>query len=132
VSALDRLLGAWEFTMHHSAMSEPISGRQRYERVLDGAFVLMHWTYDHPDFPDAMAFISDDRYHYFDVRGITRVFDLTVEAAGWSMVRLDDDFSQRSTARFRGPDAIDTTGELSTDAGVTWQPDFTMTAQRVS
>ncbi len=131
MSALDRLLGAWEFTMHHSAMSEPISGQQRYERVLDGAFVLMHWTYDHPDFPDAMAFISDDRYHYFDVRGITRVFDLTVEAAGWSMVRLDDDFSQRSTAHFRGRDAIDTTGELSLDAGVTWQPDFTMTARRV-
>ncbi len=131
MSALDRLLGAWEFTMHHSAMSEPISGQQRYERVLDGAFMLMHWAYDHPDFPDAMAFISDGRYHYFDVRGITRVFDLTVEAAGWSMVRLDDDFSQRSTAHFRGRDAIDTTGELSLDAGVTWQPDFTMTAQRV-
>ena len=76
MSALDRLLGTWEFTMHHSAMSEPVTGRQRYERALDGAFVLQHWTSYHPDFPDAMALLSDDRYHYFDVRGITRVFEL--------------------------------------------------------
>ena len=131
MSAVDRLLGAWEFTMHHAAMSGPITGRQQYERVLDGAFVLLHWTYDHPDFPDAMALLSDDRYHYFDVRGITRVFDLKVDDAGWSMVRLDDDFSQRSTARFRGPDAMDGAGEISSDAGVTWQPDFTITYQRV-
>ncbi len=132
MSALDRLRETWEFTMHHSAMSEPVTGRQRYERVLDGAFVLQHWTYDRPDFPDAMALLSEDRYHYFDVREIARVFDLEVDDGGWSMVRLDEDFSQRSTARFRGPDAMDGTGEASHDLGVTWQPDFTITYQRVA
>ena len=131
MSALDRLLGTWGITMHHSAMSEPITGRQRYERVLDGAFVLQRWTYDHPDLPDAMALLSNDRYHYFDVRGITRVFDFEVDEAGWSMIRLDEDFSQRSTARFRGPDIVESIGEVSHDNGVTWQPDFTMTYRRV-
>ncbi len=48
MSALDRLLGTWEFTMRHSAMPQPVTGRQRYERVLDGAFVLQHWTYITP------------------------------------------------------------------------------------
>ena len=99
--------------------------------MLDGAFVLQQWTYDHPDFPDAMALLSNDRYHYFDVRGITRVFDFEVDEAGWSMIRLDEDFSQRSAARFRGPDAVESTGEVSHDNGVTWQPDFTMTYRRV-
>jgi hypothetical protein len=131
MSALDGLLGTWEFTMHHSALAEPVTGRQRYERVLDGAFVLQHWTYDHPDFPDAMALLSDDQYHYFDVRGIARVFDLNVEATGWSMIRQDEEFSQRYTAQFRGLDAMDSTGEVSYDIGVTWQPDFTMTYQRI-
>ena len=132
MSALDRLLGTWEVTMHHSAMSEPVTGRQRYERVLDGAFVLQQWTYDPPDFPDAMALLSENRYHYFDVRGITRVFDLDIDEAGWSMIFLDEDFSQRHTARFHGPDVIDSTGEKSFDTGVTWQHDFTMTYQRVT
>jgi hypothetical protein len=131
MSALDRLLGTWDFTMHHSAMSQPVTGRQRYGRVLDGAFVLQHWTYNHSDFPDAMALLSADRYHYFDVRGITRVFDVEIDDAGWSMIRLDEDFSQRYTARFHGPDVMESTGEISYDAGVTWQPDFTMTYQRV-
>ena len=132
MSALDRLLGTWEFTMHHSDISEPVTGRQYYERVLDGAFVLQRWTYDRPDFPDAMALLTEDRYHYFDVRGITRVFDFDVDDAGWSMVLLDEDFSQRSTARFRGPDVMESTGEKSHDKGVTWQHDFTMTYQRVT
>ena len=130
MNALDRLVGSWEFTMHHSAMSEQVTGRQRYERVLDGAFVLLHWTYDHPDFPDAMIFISEERYHYFDVRGIVRIFDLDVADDGWSMVRLDDDFSQRFTARFTGPDDIEGSGEASYDAGTTWQPDFTINYRR--
>ena len=131
MSALDRLLGSWNITMHHSALAEPVTGRQRYERVLDGAFVLQHWTYDHPDFPDAIGLLSDDEYHYFDVRGVVRLFDLEVTGLGWSMVRLDEDFSQRFTAVFRGPDVIESTGEMSHDRGVTWQPDFTMTYQRL-
>lgn len=112
---LDRLLGTWEFTMRHSTMSEPVTGRQRYERVLDGAFVLQHWTYDHPDFPDAMALLSDDRYHYFDVRGITRVFNLEVDEAGWTMIRLNEDFRSAaprdSVARtsWRPPESCRTT-----------------------
>ncbi|MGH2586327.1 MAG: hypothetical protein ACRDJE_15545 [Dehalococcoidia bacterium] len=131
MSPLDRLLGTWDFTMHHSAMSEPVTGRQRYEGVLDGAFVLLHWTYDHPDFPDALALLSDDRCHYFDVRGIIRVFNLKIDDAGWSMIRLDEDFSQRYTARFSGPDVMESTGEMSHDGGTTWQPDFTMRWQRI-
>jgi len=130
MNALDRLVGTWEFTMHHAAMSEPVTGRQRFERVLDGAFLLQHWTYDHPDFPDAIALLSEERYYYFDVRGIVRIFDLEVTDDGWSMIHLDDDFSQRSNARFASPDFIEASGEMSRDAGTTWQPDFTITYRR--
>jgi hypothetical protein len=106
--------------------------RQRYERVLDGAFVLQRCTYDNPDFPEAMVLISEVRYHHFDVCGITRVFELKVDDAGWSMIRLDEDFSQRFTARFRGPDVMESTGEISHDTGLTWRPDFTMTYRRIT
>ena len=129
--SLDRLLGTWDVTMHHAAMPQPVSGRQRYERVLDGAFVMLHWTYDHPEFPDAIAMLDEHTYHYFDVRGVARVFDLTVDDSGWAMVRHDEDFWQRSTGRFRGTDAIDGTGENSYDAGATWQHDFSMSYVRV-
>ena len=125
--SLERLLGSWDITMHHSAMTEPVRGRQHYERVLDGAYVRLDWTYDHPDFPDALALLSEEEMHYFDVRGVTRVFDVELSESGWSMVRLDPGFSQRYTALFRGADAMEANGDRSEDGGRTWQPDFTMT-----
>lgn len=127
---LERLLGTWDLTMHHSAMSEAVTGRQRYERVLSGAFVLQHCTYDHPDVPDALGLLSEDQYHTFDVRGISRVFAFKIDDSGWSMIRLGADFSQRFSARFRGPDSMESTGEVSHDSGATWQFDFTMTYER--
>ena len=129
--SLDRLLGTWNITMNHSALSEPVSGRQRYERVLNGAFVMLHWTYAHPDFPDAIAMLDERTYHYFDVRGVTRVFDLEIDDSGWAMIRRDEDFWQRSSGTFRGTDTIDSTGENSFDAGCSWQHDFSMSSARV-
>ena len=129
--ALDRLLGTWHFTMTHTALAEPVSGRQRYERVLNEAFVMLHWTYDHPDFPDAIALLDEHTYHYFDVRGVTRVFELTINDSGWSMIRRDEDFWQRSAGRFRGTGSIDSTGEKSFDEGTTWQHDFSMSYTRI-
>jgi len=129
--SLDRLLGTWDITMQHSAMAEPITGRQRYESVLEGAYVLLNWTYHHTDFPDALAILSEEHMHYFDVPGITRVFDLQINHTGWLMVRLDPEFSRRYTARFGGPDAMETTGEYSNDGGATRHHDFTMSSRRV-
>ena len=118
--------------MHHAALAEPISGHQRYEWILGGAFVMQHWTYDHPDFPDALALLSEHQSHYFDVRGIVRIFDLAMDDIGWSLIHLDDHFSQRFRTRFQGEDATEGTGEASHDSGATWRPDFTITARRTS
>jgi hypothetical protein len=131
MSALDRLLGSWDCTMRHSAMSEAVSAKQQYERVLDGAFVLQRWTYDHPDFPDALGLMSDSACHYFDVRGVTRIFDFEIDDAGWSMIRLDAAFSQRHIARFDGPDRMESIGDASHDGGATWEHDFAMTHERI-
>lgn len=69
--------------------------------------------------------------HYFDVRGVLRVLELQIDEAGWSMVRVDPDFSQRFTARFEGPDAMEANGQYSDDGGTTWHDDFTMSCRRI-
>jgi hypothetical protein len=129
--SLDRLLGTWSFTMRHSATTQPVSGQQRYERVLDGAFVILHWTYDHPDFPDAIALLDERTCHYFDVRGITRVFDVTVDDTRWALSRAGEDFWQRSETRFVGTEAMAGVGENSYDGGATWQHDYSIQYVRV-
>ena len=129
--SLDRLLGTWDVTMNHVALPEPVRGRQTYERVLEGAFVLLHATMDHPQVPDAIALLDTKQYHYFDTRGITRVFDFQVDDEGWSMIRRDADFWQRSSVTFSGPDEMTGTGDNSHDEGATWEHDYTMTYRRV-
>jgi hypothetical protein len=131
MTVLDRLLGTWDLTMHHADLAEPVTGRHHYERVLDGAWVQLGWTYDHPDFPDATVLLSEDRYHYFDVRGEQRTFELDATGDAWTLVRVAEDFSQRSTSRFEGDDRVETVGERSYDGGATWEPDYTLTLRRV-
>ena len=129
--SLDRLLGTWDVTMRHVAVPEPVTGQQRYERVLDGAFVVLHWTYDAPEFPDALAVLDEHSCHSFDVRGVTRTFEMHVDDAGWSMSRTGEDFWQRSSAAFLGTEAMEGTGENSYDGGATWQHDFSISYVRV-
>ena len=124
--SLERLIGTWAFTMRHVAVSEAITGSQAYETVLDGAFLQQRWHYDHPEFPDAISLLSPTHMHYFDVRGITRVFELKSDETGWSIVRLDADFGQRMSFRFEDAGRMTGAGELSHDEGTTWVPDFTM------
>lgn len=131
IEALDQLLGTWEFTMHHADVSKPIYGRHVYERVLDGAFVLHRCVYDRSDFPDAMALMTDTTYHYFDVRGITRIFKVEFKDHGWSTINVEKEFSQRTVARFKSREQVEVNGKRSHDNGVTWQPDYTMTSRRV-
>lgn len=98
---LDRLPGTWDLTMHHADTEEPVVGRHRYEWVLDEAFLQLRVAYERPDFPDAMALFSPERCYYFDVRGVARVFDLTLDADGWSTTNVTDGgLSQRATTRF--------------------------------
>jgi hypothetical protein len=128
--SLDRLLGSWRISMQHVAMPEPVAGHHRYERVLDGAFVMSHSTYDHPDFPNAVSVLDEGRCSYFDVRGVTRIFDLEVNESGFSMIRRDNDFWQRSQLDFVTPDAIQGTGENSLDSGASWQHDYSISFTR--
>lgn len=128
---LDDLLGSWTISMRHVQMADAVAGRQRYERVLDGAFVMLDWTFEHPDFPNALALLQDGALHYFDVRGVTRTFDLAFTTAGCTMIRKDPDFWQRCSVAQAGPHRMTGTGENSHDEGATWVHDFAITYDRV-
>ena len=67
-----------------------------------------------------MALLDERSRHPFDVRGTTRLFDLRVDEAGWSMVRRAADFWQRSAARFVGSDRTEGSGENCADGGGSW------------
>jgi hypothetical protein len=129
--SLDGLLGSWDVTMQHVAVTEPVAIRHHFEWVLADAFVMFRSTCQHPDIPDAIALIEQTKYHYFDVRGFTRVFDFQIDDNGWSMIRRDPDFWQRSAVSFVGADAMQGTGENSHDGGASWEHDYTISYARI-
>ena len=57
--------------------------------------------------------------------------DVLMAVARAGGCRGDEDFSQRYTARFRGPDIREATGEMSHDDGLTWRPDVIVAYRRV-
>lgn len=128
MSALRRLVGTWDLTMRHVAVEEPIIGRETYRTILDGAFVELTRTYEHPDFPDAVAIMSETVAHHFDVRGVVRVFEQRFDATSWISQRSrgSEAFAQRQTAHFTTPDVIDGVGEMSHDDGMNWVRDYTI------
>jgi hypothetical protein len=140
---LAALAGEWEIEATHQALpGDIIYGRATFE-WLEGDFILIwHTHYDHPDIPDSIAIMSCDdtgdlrnpsggcALHYFDQRGITRLYNLSAEVGVWRFWRDAPGFSQRFVGTF-SPDGrtIDGVVELCRD-GSTWERDLRITYKR--
>jgi hypothetical protein len=68
---------------------------------------------------------------YHDERGVSRVFDLTIDDDIWVMSRADPDFHQRLLARIDGRRMIGQT-DASDDQGTTWRKDFDLIFERAN
>jgi hypothetical protein len=105
-------------------------------------FLLQRWEISHPDAPDGLAIIGVDAargaffQHYYDSRGVARVYAMTFTDGVWELLRDAPDFSpldfaQRFTGRFTdGGNVIRGRWEMSTD-GSQWRHDFELTYTRV-
>lgn len=102
-------------------------------------FLVQRWEVDHPEAPDGIAIIGFDParkifiQHYFDSRGVARIYDMTFADKVWTLQRLapDPDFSQRFTGRFSEDDkTIVGCWEMSRD-GSSWAQDFDLAYTRV-
>jgi hypothetical protein len=140
-----RLVGQWTTEATHPALPGPvISGSAQVEWLEGKKFLIYRTQYDHPDLPDAISIIGDTdglQMHYFDTRGVHRVYELSVTDDGWvmsmdrnsparSFASSDAPFSQRMTYTFDHADQkMSGQGQLSHD-DVTWEDDLTITCRR--
>jgi hypothetical protein len=106
-AALERLnafIGSWRVeasfpvTEDQPAGSDAGAARSVFEWVLGGRFVAEHSIGPHPA-PDSLAIIAFDpdggayRQHYFDSRGVVRVYAMTFNDGVWTLLRDSPDFS---------------------------------------
>ena len=130
------LVGTWATEATHPALPGTlVNGQATFEWLEDQRFLLQRSHYDHPEIPDAIAIsgIIDGKQsmHYFDPRGVHRVFAVDITAHTWRFWNDAPGFSQRFTGTLSDDgNAIDGQGELSRD-GATWERDLAITYRRV-
>ena len=147
---LERLVGTWTTEATHPAMPGVVVHGTAVVEWLEGERFLIHRARtDHPDFPDAISIIGDmarDRVdgggasasrpasswcmHYFDSRGVFRVYETSVDDEAWRWQRDASGFSQRFIGRFAdGGDTIVGRSQLCED-DVHWADDLAITYRR--
>jgi hypothetical protein len=135
---LDPLVGEW--TIEGTVPSDPplvVRGRVAFEWLMGGSFLVERWDVAHPDFPDGIAIIGSDasaealRQHYFDSRGVIRVYEMSLRDNVWRLWRDSPDFSQRFSGTF-SDDGRSITGRwVKSSDGSNWEHDFDLTYVKV-
>jgi hypothetical protein len=150
--ALDRLVGTWTTEATHPAIPDVVvHGDTVFEWLEGERFLIYRARTDHPDFPDSIAIIgvteqdrvddeSDARgdgtadapmtMHYFDSRGVFRVYNVHIDADGWRIWRDAPGFSQRFTGTYEdGGSTVAGLWQLNRD-DVNWDDDLEITYRR--
>jgi hypothetical protein len=126
---LEPLIGNWVL----GDPSAPV-GKASFEWLDGGFFVIQRWEVDITEAPNGIAILGDDPVtgelvqHYYDSRGVARVYGMSLEHGVWKLWRDGDDFSQRFTATIDG-DTIAGAWEIALD-GKTWEHDFDLVFTR--
>lgn len=136
---LDAFVGEWRVDASFPG-SPP--GRTVFEWALDGQYLIQRSESPNPA-PDALAVVSVDpgtgayTQHYFDSRGVTRVYVMTLSRGTWTLTRESADFSalgfnQRFLGKFsRDGKTIKGAWETRQKRGSTWVKDFDLVFTRV-
>ena len=145
-AALERLeafVGDWsmEASFPHASPTGAV-GRTVFEWMPGGRFLVQRWEVSHPDAPDGIAIIGFDpdteaySQHYFDSRGVARVYAMSFSDGVWKLWRTSPDFSplnfsQRFTSTFSADgNTIQGHWEASRD-GSSWDHDLDLTYTKV-
>jgi hypothetical protein len=145
LAALDLFVGEWSMTARFEHLP-PVDGEARvvFEWLPGEQFLIERWMVPIPEAPDGIAIIGLDpsaegRFlqHYFDSRGVARIYKMTLDSNVWTLWRDEADFSpldflQRYTGTV-SDDGQTITGswEICHD-GTTWEHDFDLSYRKLS
>jgi hypothetical protein len=133
----ERFVGTWVTEATHQALpGTVVRGEATFEWLEGHRFVIQRSHYDHPEIPDAIAIIgvTDGQLsmHYFDVRGVYRVYAVGLDEHQWRFWRDAPGFNQRFTGTLSDDgNTIKGMVELSRD-GSNWEDDLAITYERPS
>ena len=135
LEAYDRLVGTWDsIATHPSLPSVEVPGTADFAWLEGGHYLIGRSRNEHADFPDSLLVIGSGGdglvMHYYDSRGVERVYGTSLRDRVWRLWRDDPDFAQRFVGTFedRGSTIVGL-WEVAEDGG-TWKPDLAITYRR--
>ena len=138
IGPLRDLAGEWELAVDLPG-AEGVRGHVLFETM--GEVLIQRTTVPVAEAPDSCCVVvtgDDGRYiqHYFDSRGVARLYAMTFDGRTWTLERTKPDFSPLDFhQRFVGSisdDGATIDGEWqSSDDGQQWARDFRLTYTRV-
>ncbi len=143
--SLEPFIGRWSMEAEFPGLApSAVRGTTVFEWLAGGPFLLESSEVPIPEAPDGVCIIawstSQERYlqHYFDSRGVARIYEMDFDGTLWTLSRTAADFSplefaQRFTGAF-GPDGRTITGSWATGEidGSGWKHDFALTYRRLA
>ena len=143
LEALEPFVGEWSLLPEFQGMPPIDAGaRVTFEWLPEKRFLIERWEVPVPEAPDGIAIIGADPnsggnylQHYFDSRGVARVYKMSFENGVWKLWRDEPDFSpldfsQRYIGTFSDDGrSIAGAWEINHD-GKTWEHDFDLTYRK--
>ena len=143
--ALERLamfVGEWNIEITSMSFQEDksavVRGHATFAWMEGGAFLIEHSEVPNTDFPRAISIIGPDdsaetySMLYFDSRGVSRIYQMSLKGATWKLWRDFPGFSQRFIGTFNDDrNKITARWEKSSD-GSSWERDFDIAYTKVS
>jgi hypothetical protein len=140
---LEPLVGSWTV---EAEFPEPgrgvVRGRATFDWLLGRRFVLQQSVMDHPEAPHSHSVIAPDPFrpggylqHYFDARGVVRLYEMGFDGRTRTLSRRAPDFSpldfaQRFTADLDEDGDTLTGGWFVASEGSEWRLDFRLSYRR--
>ena len=149
LSRLDVFVGGWvmearfpgDQPIPSGATGDSPRAHSRFEWALDRQFLLQRTEISVPEAPDSLSIVSADpetgayTQHYYDSRGVARLYAMSFADGVWTLTRESPDFTpldfqQRFTGTF-SPDANTISGAWEKRLGGDWEHDFALTYRRL-
>jgi hypothetical protein len=132
---LDVFVGEWDTEATHPMLEHPVRGRCSFEWLTGRAFLIQRSESPPHTVPSSIAIIGGGDtpgvwpMHYFDSRGVMRIYELSFRDRVLKIWRDEPGFKQRSVGQFdEDGRTLRATWELAEDGP--WKPDLVMTFRR--
>jgi hypothetical protein len=134
IQAFGALLGEWTTEATHPMLAGVVvRGTASIEWLEGERFLIVRAGSDHPQFPDSISIIGDTeglRMHYFDSRGVHRIYETGIDDRTWRCAGDFPGFSQRFTGTIEdGGRTISGLWKVS-EEDETWADDLRITFRR--